>query len=183
MDDIRKVFTLQWVGPFDSFASLRKYLNNPNTCNAYLFSFYYCVGSKKGRGYAYSKQDYRYFGLHKADSPINMRVNVTHEKLSRFREPFSLWVGSFSNCEQQNPQNIEDVETLFISTYSNELTENVRKKSAMPRNSICIINLWYKPSEERWVNRKKEIGFFDDVLVYEKDINKFSKGSLAIVRS
>lgn len=48
---------------------------------------------------------------------------MTHEKLSRFREPFSLWVGSFSNCEQQNPQNIEDVETLFISTYSNELID------------------------------------------------------------
>lgn len=181
MDDIRKIFTLQWVGPFDSFVSLREYLRNPDTCNA-PFNFYYCAGSKKGKGYAINKQNYRYFGLHKADTPISSRVNATHEKLSKFREPFSLWIGSFSDSGQQNPQDIEDIETLFISTYRNELTENERKKCALLHESICIINLWYKPSETRWINRKKEIGFFDDVLVYEKDIDKFSKGNLTITR-
>lgn len=50
MEDIRKVFTIQWVGPFDTFASLSEYLNDPNTCDCHLFSFYYCPGSKKVKG-------------------------------------------------------------------------------------------------------------------------------------
>ena len=32
MEDIRKVFTIQWVGPFETFASLFEYLNAPNNC-------------------------------------------------------------------------------------------------------------------------------------------------------
>ena len=62
MEDIRKVFTIQWVGPFDTFTSLSEYLNDPNTCDCHLFSFYYCSGNKKGKGHPISKDDYRYFG-------------------------------------------------------------------------------------------------------------------------
>ena len=55
MEDIRKVFTIQWVGPFETFASLFEYLNDPNTCDCHLFSFYYSSGSKKGKGHPISK--------------------------------------------------------------------------------------------------------------------------------
>lgn len=117
MEDIRKVFTIQWVGPFDTFTSLSEYLNDPNTCDCHLFSFYYCSGSKKGKGHPISKDDYRYFGLHRSGTPIHTRVASWHEHLRNFREPFSLWIGSFSDSTQQTPQNVEDVETVFISTY------------------------------------------------------------------
>ena len=123
MDDINKVYTIQWVGPFDTFDNLKTYLENPDTCDKTLFSFYFCSGSKKGKGFPVQRDSYRYFGLHKADTAINSRVRATHEKQLRlFREPFSLWIGSISNSNMQNPQNIEDIETLFISTYRDILT-------------------------------------------------------------
>ena len=136
MEDIRKVFTIQWVGPFTTFKKLFQYLEDCNTCDSQLFSFYYCSGSKKGKGHPLDKIDYSYFGLHKSESPIQSRVNQWHEHLRNFREPFALWIGSFSDNSQQKWQNIEDVETVFISTYKDFLTENTRKKDAFPRESI-----------------------------------------------
>ena len=52
MEDICKTFTIQWVGPFSSSTPeiLKDYLNDPNTCDKHLFSFYYCSGSKKVKG-------------------------------------------------------------------------------------------------------------------------------------
>ena len=181
MEDIRKVFTIQWVGPFETFASLFEYLNDPNTCDCHLFSFYYCSGSKKGKGHPISKDDYRYFGLHRSGTPIHMRVAPWHEHLKNFREPFSLWIGSFSDSIQQTPENIEDVETVFISTYKDVLTENTQKKKATPKESICIINLCYRSNEQRWLNKKRDIKVFDDVLVYEAESMTYSKGNLSIV--
>ena len=88
MEDIRKVFTIQWVGPFDTFTSLSEYLNDPNTCDCHLFSFYYCPGSKKGKGHPISKDDYRYFGLHRSGTPIHTRVAPWHEHLETFENLF-----------------------------------------------------------------------------------------------
>ena len=179
MENIEKIFTIQWVGPFDTFDSLNEYLNDKNTCDKQLFSFYYCSGSKKGKGHPVSDKGFRYFGLHKAESAINKRVNRNHEHLSDFREPFSLWIGSFSDQSQQTPQNVEIVETAFISTYGDYLTENTRKVNSRLPESICIINLWYKRDESRWAKKKTEIKLFDDVLTYEKESDTYSIGNLS----
>ena len=169
MDDIRKVFTIQRGGPFDTFTSLSEYLNDPNTCDCHLFSFYYCSGNKKGKGHPISKDDYRYFGLHRSGTPIHTRVAPWHEHLRNFREPISLWNGSFSDSTQQPPQ------------YKDVLTENTQKKKATPKESICIINLWYRSNEKRWLNKKRDIKIFDDVLIYEAESMTYSKGNLSIV--
>ena len=183
MEDISKTFTIQWVGPFSPSSPqvLKDYLNDPNTCDKHLFSFYYCSGSKKGKGYPIDKMDYRYFGLHKANTPITARVNATHETLSKFRE-YKLWLGTFSDSSHQTADNIEEVETLFISTYASQLSENVKKTKSSPADSICIINLWYKLDETRWKIKKDEMKIFDDVLIYEKESDTYSVGSLKLVR-
>lgn len=125
--------------------------------------------------------DYRYFGLHKANTPITARVNATHETLSKFRE-YKLWLGTFSDSSHQTADNIEEVETLFISTYASQLSENVKKIKSSPADSICIINLWYKLDETRWKIKKDEMKIFDDVLIYEKESDTYSVGSLKLVR-
>ena len=183
MEDISKTFTIQWVGPFSSSnpAAFKKYIDDPNICDKHLFSFYYCSGSKKGRGFPVNKKDYRYFGLHKAGTPITARVNSTHKTLAKFRE-YKLWLGTFSDSAHQTAENIEEVETLFISTYAPALTENDRKKKASPPNSICIINLWYKTNETRWKIKKDEMKIFDDVLVYEKESDSYSVANLRAIR-
>lgn len=56
-----------------------------------------------------------------------------------------IWIGAFGNVNDQNEENIEDAETLFISTYGkNFLTENEKKVKANIQKSICIINLFIK---------------------------------------
>ena len=90
--------------------------------------------------------------------------------------------GTFSDSAHQTAENIEEVETLFISTYAPALTENDRKKKASPPNSICIINLWYKTNETRWKIKKDEMKIFDDVLVYEKESDSYSVANLRAIR-
>jgi len=179
MEDINKVFTIQWVGPFNTFEAYKKYLNSEDTCQSNLFSFYCISGCKKGRGFS-KDRIYRYFGAHFADSPINKRVNCSHEHLKHFREPFSLWLGSLSDYNKQNPTNVNDIETVFISTYKDYFSENRKKKLSILKDSICIINLWYKQNESRRINKMSDISFIDDVIVYEKEENTFSIGNLSV---
>lgn len=183
MEDIKQIFTIQWVGPFASLKQMKEYLNRPETCEKQLFTFYYICGSKNGSGYHRSKTDYRYFGIHKqTETSIEQRLNNAHEHLCEFREDSRhIWIGSFANCDHQSPQNIEDTETLFISTYRNELTENKKKKKATPSESICVVNLWYKEDETEWKKRKAETRIFSDVMVYEKELGRFSVGNLKAI--
>lgn len=81
-----------------------------------------------------------------------------------------IWIGAFGNEKDQKEENIEDAETLFISTYGkNIFTENEKKVKAIIRESICIINLFYKTTEEPWIRKPADILFMDDVLIHETE--------------
>ncbi len=81
-----------------------------------------------------------------------------------------IWIGAFGNEKDQQEGNIEDAETLFISTYGNKIfTENRKKIKANIRESICIINLFYKTNEEPWIRKPSDIFFMDDVLIHETE--------------
>jgi hypothetical protein len=102
------------------------------------------------------------------------RVNNSHEHLSQVREDknFHLWIGSFANIANQTPQNIEDVETIFIRAYKNFLSLNSRKKSKELTDlseSYSIINLWYDTNEVPWRTKPSSVKAIDDVLVCEHD--------------
>lgn len=180
MENIEQTFTIQWVGPFRSLNGLRKYLNDPVTCEKSLFSFYYISGSKKGKGHPKTKRDYRYFGIHKSPNcSITGRLNASHEHLNDFVEnEYRLWIGSFADDHFQTPENVEDVETLFISTHKDVLTENQKKKKAVPRQSICVINLWYNQQEKEWRRRPSETLVLEDVILYEKEFDRFAYAKL-----
>ena len=81
-----------------------------------------------------------------------------------------IWIGAFGNEMDQKEENIEDAETLFIRTYGhNVLTENIKKVYANIKESICIINLFYKTNEEPWRRKPTDILFMDDVLIHETE--------------
>lgn len=129
MNDIEQIYTIQWVGPFHSLLERNNYFKKGKQgkmCEPALFSFYYFRGNKKGRGHT-SKKFYDYFGIHK-HYDLASRLNKNHEHFRNFYENANLdiWIGAFANARDQMPQNIEDVETVFISTY--KPTENKRKK-------------------------------------------------------
>lgn len=178
MEDIKKVFAIQWVGPFKTLDEMKSYLKNPATCDESLFCFYYFRGNKKGAGHPSAKY-YNYLGITNQRS-IADRLCKSHEHYKDFHENdnMRIWIGTFSDVAKQTPENIADVETVLISTYRRSFTENISKKLSPLRESVCIINLWYKPDETPYKCKKVDVRHFDDVLVYEKDINSFCVGSL-----
>lgn len=171
MQDITKTFTIQWVGPFKNMQQMKQYLGKESTCDTSLFNFYYFLGNKKGKGYSCSKI-YAYFGIHKKIDGIDKRLNNYHTHYKDFHENgnMRIWIGAFGNEKDQQEGNIEDAETLFISTYGNKIfTENRKKIKANIRESICIINLFYKTNEEPWIRKPSDIFFMDDVLIHETE--------------
>ena len=76
--------------------------------------------------------------------------------------------------------------TLYVAKLEKKDAEEkariaAEKKKATPKESICIINLWYRSNEKRWLNKKRDIKIFDDVLIYEAESMTYSKGNLSIV--
>jgi hypothetical protein len=171
MEDIKKTFTIQWVGPFSSLQELQTYTEDNTTCDSGLFNFYYFVGKRKEK---WSRSGAAYFGIHHNDDGIMNRLKAQHEHLAQFREDENLkiWIGSFADVRNQTYPNIEDVETVFIRAYKDLLTDNKRKKSLPLSNikeSVCIINLWYKPDEQPWKRKPLSVKGIDDVLICEVD--------------
>lgn len=173
MQDIKKTFTIQWVGPFKDIEHMKRYLRDSSTCDKSLFNFYYFSGNKTGSGHSTSKI-YSYFGIHKKADGIEKRLNDCHSHYNDFakNKNLKIWIGAFGNERDQKAKNIEDAETLFISTYGNDVfTENTKKTKATIKESICIINLFYKRNEEPRARKPAEISFMDDVLIHETEYN------------
>lgn len=171
MQDIIKTFTIQWVGLFKDIQQMKDYLKKNSTCENSLFNFYFFSGNKRGKAYS-NARTYAYFGIHKKADGIEKRLNNYHTHYKDFHENdnMRIWIGAFGNEMDQKEENIEDAETLFIRTYGhNVLTENIKKVYANIKESICIINLFYKTNEEPWRRKPTDILFMDDVLIHETE--------------
>lgn len=132
MEDINKTFTIQWVGPFKNIEEIKEYENDENTADTSLFNFYFFSGHKYRQR---KNRIFRYFGIHKKNDSITKRLNDRHQRLLDFDDDkdLNLWIGAFSCSKNQTERNIEDVETLIVSTYSTEwFTENIRKTQYAP---------------------------------------------------
>lgn len=178
MEDIKKQYTIQWVGPFHSLEEARKHrlgAKNGEFATPDCFNFYFFRGNKKGRGHKHSKF-YSYFGIHKALDGYHNRLNSSHSHYREFHENENLdiWIGALGNLEQHSPHVVEEIETIFISMYwdSDFLTENQRKTKRDIRqlkSTICIINLWYDTEEKPLKSKPDSIKLFDDVIACECD--------------
>ena len=169
MEDINKTFTIQWVGPFKNIDEVKMYEKDENTADKRLFCFYFFSAHKYKQ---HKNKIFRYLGIHKKSDSITKRLNDRHEHYSLYDEDqdLNIWIGAFGSSKDLIERNVEDVETLMISTYS-ELLENIKKKTP-PSQSICIINRWYNRKDIEWIYRKRDTTFIDDVIVYEKEYNK-----------
>jgi hypothetical protein len=181
MEDIRHIYTIQWVGPFNSYEALKVYIKrgrNNEVAEASLFSFYYFEGNKKWK----RENLYRYFGKHSKLDGIQHRLNKCHEHFKNYHEneKLQIWIGTLSNPDVQEPDIIDYIETVFISRYKKELNDNVMKKTLpiykVLKKSIVILNLWYD-TEER-PHRGHSLVPFEDVIVYESDLHRLLSGTL-----
>lgn len=176
MEDIKKQYTIQWVGPFHSLEEARKHRKGAKDelfATPDCFTFYYFRGNKRGRGHKLSKF-YSYFGIHKSLDGYHKRLNYSHEHYCEFHENenMDIWIGALGDLDQYSPGVVEEIETIFIAMYGNFLTENERKQKKSVeslKDTVCIINLWYDIEEKPLVSKRDSIKPFHDVIVCERD--------------
>jgi hypothetical protein len=181
MEEINHTYTIQWVGPFNTYNALKDYVKrgrNNEVAHSSLFSFYYFEGNKKWQ----KEKIFKYFGKHEKDNGIQHRLNKMHEHFRNYHENenLSIWIGALSTPNVQKPEIIDYIESVFINRYKNDLNDNSMKK-ARPlcdflNDSIVIVNLWYGIDERPY--RGRSIVPFEDVIVYESDIQRLLSGTL-----
>lgn len=176
MDTINCTYTIQWVGPFHSLEELNSFKWNDNTNGLDCFNFY-CFEAR----YRSNSKWRRYLGIHKQNDGIDKRLNDRHEHFKQFAnfKDKNIWIGAFGNENDQKPENIDIVETLYIRTYKDELVENEKKKKSLPYESVCVINLWYNADESVRHNRRNTISFMDDVIVFDRENHRLLHGKLS----
>lgn len=178
MEDIRKQYTIQWVGSFHSIEEAkahRRGAKNGLFATPDCFTFYYFRGNKKGKGHRVSKF-YSYFGIHKSLDGYHKRLNTSHEHFKKFRvnENLDIWIGALGDLSQFSANVVEEIETIFVSMYKGgeSLTENDRKSKINIEKldeSVCIVNLWYDTEEKPLKSKPDSIKIFHDVIVCEQD--------------
>lgn len=185
MEDILRIYTIQWVGPFSNYAEMKEHYKvkkqQEGQCShPGLFSFYYFSGNKKWK----RDKKFAYFGKHEKIDSIFKRLNPRHEHYSRYHENENLqiWIGTLANPVHQEEEIIDFIETVFINRYKDDLSDNIKKK-AKPfidavTESFVIVNLWYDTSERPFKTRTSFP--FDDVIVYEVESERILKGKLKV---
>lgn len=178
MEDIKHTYTIQWVGPL-SYDEYKEYVRRSDTLQSGYFNFYYFEARQDAR-YNW----HRYVGIHKENDGINRRLNTSHSHLKEFLDckDLRIWIGSFADAKNQKEDKIELVETLLIQAYRDELTENDRKKVYLPKESVCLINLWFD-QDERLKVYNIDRPCFDDVVLYYSEEQMFKRGNLSRVIS
>jgi hypothetical protein len=185
MEEINHTYTIQWVGPFSDYEDFKSYCkrgqrkgDNQEVAHSSLFSFYYFEGNKKWQ----RDRIFRYFGKHTNPDGIQRRLNKQHEHFKKYHENenMQIWIGTLSTPDVQKPEIIDYIETVFINRYKIDLNDNTMKK-ALPLTdaldkSIVIVNLWYDTDERPY--RGRSIVPFEDVIVYESDIQRLLSGTL-----
>lgn len=174
MDIINHTHTIQWVGPL-SYKGYLEYVRDVETTSSGWFNFY-CFQTRRDARYNW----HRYFGIHKFDDGIDKRVSASHEKIRNYKDDrdFSIWIGSFSDRCSQTPENVDLIETLFISLYRDVLDLNTRKKKSVPSDSVGVINMWFDDRDYLKQYRVEKPSFLDDVLLYYSEEDVFYKGVL-----
>ena len=176
MDYIKHTYTIQWVGPMD-YETFKKYQRNPDTLSSEMFNFYYFEAQQDGR---YS--EHTYLGIHKKNDGINHRLNTQHEHLGPYiksgAKSLKIWIGSLAQEKDQVEEKIDLIETLFISGYDQQLTDNIKKKMSLPPESVCIVNMFYDTAEEPTHKRINHPKVLDDILVYSDEEQRFYHSNL-----
>ena len=161
MNDIDKIFMLQWIGPFANLEELKKWeLVNMNcSCNLYMLT---------GKEY-HHRTISDYVGITEQEY-IYKRLRCNHDKFKKIVRDLNIWVGHFSCSDHAIHENISIVETLLISSWQPQLNE--KKKVYFPNQCICVINQWYKPNKTQYINRVYPAQYLQDVIVYNSEAGK-----------
>lgn len=161
MNDIDKVFLIQWTGPFLNPEELKQWeIENQE----FRFNLYILSG-KESRKRTIS----HYVGMTEQDY-IYQRLSYNHDHLPKIKKELNIWIGRFSCPKHATHENISIAEALLISYWQPEL--NKCKKAYMPNECICLINQWFKPNHNQLANRIYAAQKIPDVILYDSVGNK-----------
>lgn len=159
MNDLNKMFVVQWYGPFETLEQLKYWEKNNNT--SFSFNLYLLTGKEK-----FQKKYSHYCGITKQQY-IFQRLQKNHDKFPLIIRERNIWAGRFADPSQVDRENAELVESLIISYWQPQL--NDKKKKYFPRESVGLINKWYNKQQKSLQNRRFPAQSLTDVVLYDKN--------------
>ena len=150
---IENCFVIEWKGPFYDIDQIRD--------EEFENSFYLITGKVP---YQRTKSCIQYCGISKKRLVFKrlMDKDHTHNFINRDKQ---IWIGQFSNKNNNLDRHIELAETIIIYYWKPELNENKIEKP--PKLPIGIINRWLTTSGNYRKNIKYPAQQLDDVIMYD----------------
>ena len=138
-----KTYMIHWFGPFRSIDEVAVWekQNSNHVCNLYLLA-----GKKP-----YARMTRHYY-CGKTIQGVHKRLNNLGHHIEELKEVEEIWMGCFRNI---NPEN-EDILIIekIVTAYLTQVVGDKKMLNAInkcfPKNQICVINRWYKPSKGLW---------------------------------
>lgn len=180
LKNIDNVFLIQWVGPFESVESCKKW-EKENSISNFEYNFYYGIG-KPCR-----KQHVFYYIGKSEQKNVSSRIANESDPITRdFRQndPIELWIGRFSKRnyrsynEDEKKQNHDFVELAEWTLVHGFLQANPKlepyllndKKKNKPKDFCCVVNQWHNKDGFRRRKRSEKASRIPGMILhYYKD--------------
>lgn len=161
MNEIKKLYVLEWRGPYNSLDEL--YADSSTIDGA----IYLITGKEK---YERGSEHIKYVGITERDPAVRLSDRDHKEKQAKIQRK-KYWVGSFSKTSNRNTRaHAELIETLFIHyLFIQDVRiinkDKLKKKPSVP---LTVLNRWILKCEEcHKVNKSSRLADLPDVLLYD----------------
>ena len=161
MDEIKKLYVLEWYGPYESIEDI---WNDSGTedCSIYLIT-----GKEK---YERGQEHIKYVGITER-YPAKRLSDKDHREKQQLISYKKYWVGRFSRSSHKNSRlNAELIENLFVHYLyiSGERIINDKKLKKVPEVPLTVVNRWLlKNNDLHRVNKPNRLSSLPDVLLFD----------------
>lgn len=161
MNEIKKLYVLEWYGPYDSIDAI---LDDESTEDG---SIYLITGKER---YERGGEHIKYVGITERD-PAKRLSEPDHQVKQERLFYKKYWVGRFSRSSNRNSRShAELIETLFVHFLSLEGARliNDKKIKKIPDTPLAVINRWVLKSQGcHRVNKPSRLSEMPDVLLFD----------------
>lgn len=163
MEEIKKIYVLEWYGPYDSIEDIW------NDYDTEACSIYLITGKEK---FERGPEHIKYVGITERD-PAKRLKDKDHKEKQKLISYKKYWVGRFSRSSNKNSRtNVELIETLFVHYLhiSEEKIINDKKLKKRPETPLVVVNRWFLKSHDyHRMNKPARLSSLPDVLLYDGD--------------
>lgn len=161
MNEIKKLYVLEWYGPYDTIEDL--YEDDATTDG----SVYLITGKER---YERGNEHIKYVGITERDPAVRLNERDHKEKQAKILRK-KYWVGRFSKSSNKNNRaHAELIESLFIRFLylQNVRIINDKKLKRAPNSPLTVLNRWIlKCADCHRVNKPSRLTDLPDVLLFD----------------